>query len=68
MSLSKLADASRRPSGLNDTPQTVSVWPLYLLQQLGTPEAMKSLRHAAESHPDADMRREAKWRSEPLDK
>ena len=51
-----------------DAGRTASVWPLYLLQGLGTPEAMASLRHAATSHPDPEMRQAAKWRSEPLDR
>ncbi len=49
-----------------DAGKTEATRPLYLLQQLGTPEAMASLRRAAASHPDAAMRREARSRSEPL--
>jgi hypothetical protein len=49
-----------------DAGRTESVWPLYLLQELGTPEAMAALRRAAESFPDPEIRREAKWRSAPL--
>jgi hypothetical protein len=51
-----------------DAGKTEATRPLYLLQQLGTPEAMASLRHAAESHSDPEMRQAAKRRSEPLPK
>jgi hypothetical protein len=49
-----------------DAGKTESVWPLYLLQELGTPEAMAALRRAAETFPDPEIRQGAKWRSEPL--
>lgn len=51
-----------------DAGKTEATRPLYLLQQLGTPEAMASLRRAAESHPDPEMRRQAKWRCDRLER
>ena len=48
--------------------KTESEWPLYLLRELGTDEAMAAVRRAAKSHPDRGMRQHAAGLSEPLSK
>lgn len=49
-----------------DAGKTQSTRAIWLLMQLGTPEAIAAVRRAAATFPDAAIRRDAEWRIERL--